>query len=202
MTEAGVALAREHAETLALAELPFAVRRGLIDAALIAVFENSRLRKVLKEEQKLNLPIFGARVFRAVEAAVHLNSSVRSSDSPSLTVHKRLVEGLPGQALFISASLGCETLNEALPFFDLTAKTAWHKLDSELSRAQGEQALRLARVAVMAAALAGSPEAGRAYLRTPNFALGGATPLELLKTADGEQLVLTELQTQADGGPV
>jgi len=54
----------------------------------------------------------------------------------------------------------------------------------------------------MAAELMGSAEDGRRYLRTPNFALGGATPLDLLKTAEGEQLVLAELQTQADGGPV
>jgi hypothetical protein len=32
--------------------------------------------------------------------------------------------------------------------------------------------------------------------------LGSATPLELLETAEGEQLVLAELQAQADGGPV
>jgi Protein of unknown function (DUF2384) len=40
------------------------------------------------------------------------------------------------------------------------------------------------------------------YLRTPNFALGGAVPRDLLKTAEGEQLVLAELQAQAAGGPV
>jgi hypothetical protein len=54
----------------------------------------------------------------------------------------------------------------------------------------------------MASELLGSPEAGRQYLRTTNFALGGVTPLGLLKTAEGEQLVLNELQTQAAGGPV
>jgi uncharacterized protein (DUF2384 family) len=48
----------------------------------------------------------------------------------------------------------------------------------------------------------GSLDAARAFLRTPNFALGGALPRELLKTAEGEQLVLSELQTQAAGGPV
>jgi hypothetical protein len=40
------------------------------------------------------------------------------------------------------------------------------------------------------------------YLRTPNFALGGAVPRELLKTAEGEQLVLSEIQAQLEGGPV
>jgi uncharacterized protein (DUF2384 family) len=61
---------------------------------------------------------------------------------------------------------------------------------------------RSGRIAVMAAELMGSAEEGSLYLRTPNFALGGGTPLELLTTAKGEQLVLAELQAQADGGPV
>jgi hypothetical protein len=42
----------------------------------------------------------------------------------------------------------------------------------------------------------------RNYLRAPNFALGGAAPRDLLKTAEGEQMVLSELQAQADSGPV
>jgi uncharacterized protein (DUF2384 family) len=54
----------------------------------------------------------------------------------------------------------------------------------------------------MAGDVFGSLEAGRRYLRTPNFALGGAVPRDLLKTAEGEQLVVSELQTQAAGGPV
>jgi uncharacterized protein (DUF2384 family) len=109
---------------------------------------------------------------------------------------------LPGQALFVASGLALDTLAEALPFFQLTAKTAWQKLDVTLSSSQSEQALRLSRIAVMAAELMGSAEEGRRYLRTRNFALGGATPLDLLRTAEGEQLVLAELQAQADGGPV
>jgi putative toxin-antitoxin system antitoxin component (TIGR02293 family) len=108
----------------------------------------------------------------------------------------------PGQSLFVASGLAFDTLAEALPFLHVTAKTAWQKLDANLSSSQSEQALRLGRVAVMAAQLMGSAEEGRRYLRTPNFALSGTTPLELLKTAEGEQLVLAELQAQADGGPV
>jgi len=54
----------------------------------------------------------------------------------------------------------------------------------------------------MAGDLFGSLDAARQYLRTPNFALGGAVPRDLLKTGEGEQLVLAELQTQGAGGPV
>jgi uncharacterized protein (DUF2384 family) len=54
----------------------------------------------------------------------------------------------------------------------------------------------------MAGEVFGSLDQARTYLRTPNFALGGAVPRGLLKTAEGEQLVLSELQAQAEGGPV
>jgi uncharacterized protein (DUF2384 family) len=58
------------------------------------------------------------------------------------------------------------------------------------------------RVLTMACDYFGSLDAARHYLRTPNFALGGAIPRDLLKTSEGEQLLLAELQTQEAGGPV
>jgi uncharacterized protein (DUF2384 family) len=48
----------------------------------------------------------------------------------------------------------------------------------------------------------GSFDAARKYMHTRNFALGGSTPTELIKTAEGERLVLNELQAQAEGGPL
>ena len=62
--------------------------------------------------------------------------------------------------------------------------------------------LRRRRVLAMAANVFGSTEFARSYLRTPNFALGGATPSDLLSNAKGEQIVVSELQAQAGGGPV
>jgi len=50
--------------------------------------------------------------------------------------------------------------------------------------------------------LLGNAEHARTYLKTPNFALGGMTPMELLQTEAGKQLVLNELQAHLDGGPV
>lgn len=40
------------------------------------------------------------------------------------------------------------------------------------------------------------------YLWTRNFALGGATPVELIADDDGVQNVLNELSAHAGGGPV
>ena len=192
----------ENAEFDSPTRLPLRARIDIIDVSLLEIFKEPRLRASLKDAQKLNLAILGAKVFRAVEAAIHRYVQSGWSGVETLDVHNRLVGGLPGEALFLSASLGFETLREALEFFELTAKTAWHKLNSALSRAQSEQALRLGRIAVMAAEFSGSLEAGKAYLRAPNFSLGGATPLDLLKTSAGGQLVLAELQAQEDGGPV
>jgi putative toxin-antitoxin system antitoxin component (TIGR02293 family) len=178
----------------------FAVTRGIIDTILVALYESKAIHRALRNHDKLSLSDLGSRAQQELTAG--FRKQVNAFILEPIAVHERLVRGLPGQALFISASLAFESLAEALPYFDVTAKTAWQKIEKQLSPAESEQALRLGRVAMLASELLGSPEAGRQYLRTGNFALGGATPLELLKTAEGEQLVLNELQTQSAGGPV
>lgn len=170
------------------------------DARLLSLFESKNLQRALRRSAKLNLQSVASLAVEEFEAALPTKKTSTASDP--VAIHGRLVEGLPGLALFVSSALAFESLQEALPYFDVSAKTAWEKLDTTLNPSQGEQALRLARVATQAAELFGSAEAGRKYLRTPNFALGGATPLDLLRTGQGEQLVLAELQAQAAGGPV
>ncbi len=174
----------------------FAQRRSEVDARLLKVFDDPGILRTLSGRQKLDLPDLAGRVADA------LGGGRRTVPVDALAVHRRLVKGLPGVALFVAAALAFDSLTEALPFFDVTAKTARAKLESALSPAEGDQALRLARAAALAGELLGSAEEGRRYLHTPNFALGGATPLELLKTGYGEPLVLGELQAQAAGGPV
>jgi hypothetical protein len=44
------------------------------------------------------------------------------------------VKGLPRVALFVASALAFDSLTEALPFFDVTAKTARSKLESALYR--------------------------------------------------------------------
>ena len=174
----------------------FAQRRNEVDARLLKVFDDPGILRTLTGRQKLDLPDLAERVADALEGGR------RTTPVDALAVHRRLVKGLPGVALFVASALAFDSLSEALPFFDVTAKTARAKLESALSPAEGDQALRLARAAALASELLGSTEEGRRYLHTPNFALGGATPLELLKTGYGEPLVLGELQAQAAGGPV
>lgn len=178
----------------------FSVARVELDSRLLRVLASKAIRRGLREQGKLNLQAVAALAEHELAGAGVRATASGSCDS--LDVHQRLVLGLPGQALFIASALAFDSLQEALPYFNVTAKTAWQKLEGGLSTAQSEQALRFARVATLAARMLGSFDSGRRYLRTPNFALGGATPLQLLATAQGEQIVLTELQTQSDGGPV
>jgi putative toxin-antitoxin system antitoxin component (TIGR02293 family) len=117
-------------------------------------------------------------------------------------VHRRIVSGLPGIALVIASAMAYDSMQEALPLFDLSAKTAKQRMWQTLAPNEGEIALRIGRVLTIAADALGSLDAARQYLRTPNFALGGAAPRDLLRTAEGEQIVLGEIQAQAEGGPV
>lgn len=185
-----------HSGVLPEAGVSFALRRSHLDARLLELFDDPSIRRTLRGRQKLDLSQLAQRV------SAELEDGRRITPVDALAVHRRLIKGLPGEALFVSSALAFDSLSEALPFFDVTAKTARSKIGSALSPTESDQALRLARVAALASELFGSADEGRRYLHTPNFALGGATPLELLRTAYGEPLVLEELQAQGAGGPV
>lgn len=170
-----------------------------IDHLVLLLFASIRMRRMLRDQQKLSLDHVWERTVAEV-------SRVEYSQFPSnvepLNVHDQIVKGLPGEALFISSAMLFDSLQEALPLFNVTAKTARLRIGQTLLASEGEMALRIGRVVALAARYFGSLDAARRYLRTPNFALGGATPRDLLRTSAGEQIVLTELQTQAEGGPV
>ena len=177
----------------------FSEFRSGIDQRVLRVFHNKAIKRSLREQGKVNLELLWGRTVRA------LAEQEKRREEPVLEqadIHRAIVEGLPGEALYISCAMGFDSMQEALPFFDLSAKTARLKIGDLLAANQGEMALRIGRVLTMAGDVFGSLEAARTYLRAPNFALGGAIPRDLLKTAEGEQLVLSELQTQAAGGPV
>ncbi len=173
--------------------------RSGIDQRVLRVFASKALRRSLREGGKVNLEVLWGRTAKA------LSAPPGRVDEPALKpsdIHRAIVQGLPGEALYVSSAMAFDSMGEALPFFELSAKTAKLKIGELLGPHQGEMALRIGRVLTVAGEALGSLDAGRAYLRIPNFALGGARPRELLKTAEGEQLVLSELQTQAAGGPV
>ena len=64
-----------------------------------------------------------------------------------------------------------------------------------------DRAARYRRVLIEATAVLGA-DAAETYLRTGNFALGGTTPAELLQSSEGERVVLNELRTHLERGPL
>ena len=64
-----------------------------------------------------------------------------------------------------------------------------------------DRAARYRRVLIEATAVLGA-DAAETYLRTGNFALGGTTPAELLESSEGERVVLNELRTHLECGPL
>ena len=176
----------------------FADWRASYDSLVLSLFFDTGLRRVVSAQTKINLEAVWSQTARKLEKDAP--SSREAFDQ--LRIHTRIVEGLPGEALFVSSAMAFDSMAEALRLFDVSAKTAKQRIGERLSASEGEIALRIGRVLTMARDVFGSLDAAREYLRTPNFALGGAIPRDLLKTAEGEQLVVSELQTQAEGGPV
>ncbi len=67
------------------------------------------------------------------------------------------------------------------------------RLSGKLDRDTSERVVRLAAVAARAQEVLGDVAAMRRWLRTPNRALGGQIPTDLLDTEQGAQLVLDVL---------
>ena len=176
-------------------------RRSTVDHRVLRLFNSKGLKRNLREQAKVNFAVLWSLTVKALEEDRQTAVSAAAT-MQQLDIHQSIIEGLPGEALFISSAMAFDSMQEALPFFEVSAKTARGRVGDVLPASQGEMALRIGRVLTIAWDLFGSLEIARQYLRTPNFALGGAIPRDLLKTGEGEQVVLAELQTQAAGGPV
>ena len=169
-----------------------------IDAWLLAVLEDEELRQQVRQLKKVEL----ATVWQLTRSFLLLRHSRMSAPPDPLEVHRRLIAGLAGESLLVSSSMFLDTLSEAEGFFELSFKTIKSRLGRALDTAASERAMRGARATLTAAEVFGDFEAARTYMHTPNYALGGHTPAELIKTSEGERIVLNELQTQAEGGPL
>ena len=169
-----------------------------IDAWLLAVLEDKGLRQQVRQLKKVEL----ANVWQLTRTVLLLRHSTATPPPDPLDVHRRLIAGLAGESLLVSSSMFLDTLADAEDFFDLSFKTIKSRLGQTLDTAASERAMRGARATLTAAEVLGSFDAARTYMHTPNFALGGHTPAELIKTSEGERIVLNELQTQAEGGPL
>lgn len=172
--------------------------RTRYDARVLGVYSDRNVRRTVKGQNKTNLLSLWNYLVPKLE---HERRASRLVLEP-LQIHETLVEGLPGEALFVAAAMSFDSMSDALQLFGLSSKTARQRIGDRLSVGESEIALRIGRALTMAADLFESMDDARNYLRAPNFALGGAAPRDLLMTAEGEQLVLSELNAQAEGGPV
>lgn len=170
-----------------------------VDALSLAIFGDKQLTRSVRTAAKVDLATVRASIERTL---TRYRSSVPSLRAQHIQMHDRLMAGFSGEAVIISSALLLNTLAEAEKSFHMSFKTIKSKLGRPLDPAPSELALRMLRAALAAARVFGDVEAARKYLRTRNFALGGATPIDLLQTAEGERIVLNELQTQADSGPL
>jgi putative toxin-antitoxin system antitoxin component (TIGR02293 family) len=178
---------------------PYPEFRSDFDRRVLKLFGSKSIHRVLHDQAKTSLDTIWEKTAEELEGQ---GNGRKTRAAQPLDVHERIVEGLPGEALYISSAMAFDSLQEALPLFSITAKTARQRIGQSLPANEGEIALRIGRALTIAGEALGSLEAARSYLRTPNFALGGAAPRDLLKTAEGEQIVLAEIQAQAEGAPV
>ena len=99
-------------------------------------------------------------------------------------------EGLPYASLekvMERFSLTREEISSAL---DLPARTlARRKQERRLHRDESDRLFRLVRIAAQAAGILGGEEKASRWLHTPNRALGGDRPLEMLDTDLGTRQV-------------
>lgn len=169
-----------------------------IDSQAIALLEDAALAGQVRRLDKMEL----AGVWRLTQRALARKSRDTAPALAAIDIHHRLLDGLPGEALLVSSAMFLPNLAEAEKYFGMSFKTLKSRIGGRLDAAAGEKALRGARAVMVAAQVLGSWDAARLYLHTRNFALGGATPAELLRTADGERIVLNELHAQAEGAPL
>jgi putative toxin-antitoxin system antitoxin component (TIGR02293 family) len=169
-----------------------------VDTRVLLLFSSASLRAKLLGLPRIDL----AEVWSVMQPALLRGPAASAAAPTALEVHRRLVEGLDGVALLMSSAMFLRTMSDVEAHFEMSFKTIKSKLDGSLDAATGERAWRAVRATMTAADVLGSYEAAREYMHTRNFALGGATPADLVKTAEGERVVVNELHAQAEGGPL
>jgi putative toxin-antitoxin system antitoxin component (TIGR02293 family) len=94
------------------------------------------------------------------------------------------------------------TIPELARLLGVSSRTVLRKEQrhGKLSPSEADRAYRLARTADGAIAAIGDQAKAVAWMRTPNAYLGGKTPLQMLETEIGAELVAESLQAIAYGG--
>ncbi len=93
------------------------------------------------------------------------------------------------------------TLKELAASLDLSARSLQRRRrEGRLARYESDRLYRLARIVAMANHYLGEDQRALRWLRHPNRALGGSTPLQLIDTEPGARSVENVLGRIAYGG--
>jgi putative toxin-antitoxin system antitoxin component (TIGR02293 family) len=124
---------------------------------------------------------------RALNTDDDLQSAIREGFPPSVV-----------EKVMDSAGL---TLKELAGSLDLSPRSLQRRRHSgRLARYESDRLYRLARIVALAKYSIGDPAAAARWLRRPNRALGGSSPLELVDTELGARSVEDLLGRIAYGG--
>lgn len=93
------------------------------------------------------------------------------------------------------------TLKELAACLDLSARSLQRRRsEGRLARYESDRLYRLARIVALAKHYLGNEEIATRWLKRPNRALGGQTPLDLVDTEPGARAVENVLGRAAYGG--
>jgi len=141
----------------------------------------------------------------ALKAVSHGSSySFRlTGTTDTVAIRKKLTHaGVTGGALRdIRERLGL-TIAEVARILGAGERTVIRKEQQHtaLSATEADRAYRLARIADLATELIGDADKAKSWLRTPSTYLGGETPVSMLDTEVGADLVAQSLYAIAYGG--
>jgi putative toxin-antitoxin system antitoxin component (TIGR02293 family) len=119
-----------------------------------------------------------------------------------IELHREIELGLPGKAiptLLLALDFTREDFSELLG----RARKTLNELEqrAHLSRADSDLLYRIARALIYAVSALGNTDYAVQWLKEPNEALGGAIPLKLLATVEGDEIVRAELGAIEHGLP-
>src|SRR6266446_6449394 len=103
----------------------FEALRSTHDTLVLWLFLNKALRRVVQDQTKTNL---GSLWDETVRKLLHKDMRHAPRVLGPLQIHRKIVEGLPGEALFVSSAMVFDSMNEALQLFDVSAKTAKQRI--------------------------------------------------------------------------
>ena len=110
-------------------------------------------------------------------------------------------EGLPQTVVEEVMHAANLTLKELAASLDLSPRSLQRRRrEGRLARHESDRLYRLARIIALAKRYLGDNEAATRWLKRPNRALGGSTPLELMDTELGARAVENVLGRIAYGG--